>query len=43
MNGCSDLLEDVFGENGRHARTSVGAASLPGNIPVEIDMVVEFA
>jgi enamine deaminase RidA (YjgF/YER057c/UK114 family) len=43
MNGCSDLLEDVFGENGRHARTSVGAGSLPGNIPVEIDMVVEFA
>ena len=42
MNGCSDLMLEVFGECGRHARTSVGAASLPGNVPVEIDMVVSF-
>ena len=41
INGCSDLLVKVFGERGRHARAAVGMASLPGNIPVEIEMVVE--
>lgn len=41
-NGASQLLVDIFGEKGRHARTSVSAASLPFNIPVEIEMVVEF-
>lgn len=42
INGCSDLMVAVFGENGKHARSSVGVASLPGNIPVEIEMVVEL-
>jgi enamine deaminase RidA (YjgF/YER057c/UK114 family) len=41
INGCSDLLVQVFGERGRHARSAVGMASLPSNIPVEIEMVVE--
>ncbi|MBN1292764.1 MAG: RidA family protein [Candidatus Latescibacteria bacterium] len=41
MNGCSDLLVDVFGERGKHARAAVGMASLPFGIPVEIEMIVE--
>ena len=40
-NGCSDLLVEVFGERGRHARSAVGMSSLPSNIPVEIEMIVE--
>ena len=42
INGCSDLMVAVFGENGKHARSSVGVASLPSNIPVEIEMIVEL-
>ena len=42
MNGCSDLLVQVFGENGKHARAAVGMASLPNNISVEIEMIVEL-
>jgi enamine deaminase RidA (YjgF/YER057c/UK114 family) len=41
INGCSDLLVAVFGEKGKHARTSVGTNVLPANIAVEIEMVVE--
>ena len=41
INGASDLLEQVFGERGRHARTSIGVNVLPGNIPVEIEMVLQ--
>lgn len=41
INGCSDLLVEVFGERGRHARSAVGMAALPNAIPVEIEMVVE--
>ena len=41
MNGCSDLLVSLFGERGKHARAAVGMASLPFNIPVEIEMIVE--
>ena len=41
INGCSDLLVEVFGEKGKHARAAVGMASLPSNIAVEIEMVVE--
>jgi enamine deaminase RidA (YjgF/YER057c/UK114 family) len=41
INGCSDLLVQVFGQNGRHARSAVGMAGLPGNIPVEIEMILE--
>lgn len=40
INGCSDLLVEVFGERGRHARSAVGMGSLPGNITVEIEAVV---
>ncbi len=41
INGASDLLEQVFGERGKHARTSIGVNVLPGNIPVEIEMIVQ--
>ena len=41
INGASELLEKVFGESGKHARTSIGVSDLPGHIPVEIEMVVE--
>jgi enamine deaminase RidA (YjgF/YER057c/UK114 family) len=42
MNGFSDLMVEVFGEEiGMHARSAVGMGSLPFNIPVEIDMIVE--
>ena len=43
INGCSDLLVEVFGETGRHARTALGAGSLPFQIPVEIEAVVEVS
>ena len=44
MNGASDLFVEVFGEaRGKHARAAVGMASLPRNIAVEIEMVVEIA
>jgi enamine deaminase RidA (YjgF/YER057c/UK114 family) len=42
INGCSDLLVEVFGERGRHARSAVGMASLPRGIPVEIECIVEI-
>lgn len=41
MNGFSDFMAEVFGEAGKHARAAVGMNSLPGNIAVEIEMVVE--
>ncbi|MCS7268956.1 MAG: RidA family protein [Geminicoccaceae bacterium] len=41
INGCSDLFVEVFGERGRHARSAVGVASLPGGISVEIECIVE--
>lgn len=43
INGCSDLLLDVFGEEGRHARSAVGFGSLPDNITVEIEAIVAIA
>lgn len=42
MNGYSDLMVEVFGEKGRHARSSVGMTSLPFNIAVEVEMIVEI-
>jgi enamine deaminase RidA (YjgF/YER057c/UK114 family) len=42
INGCSDLFVEVFGERGKHARSAVGMAALPGNIPVEIECIVEI-
>jgi enamine deaminase RidA (YjgF/YER057c/UK114 family) len=43
MDGASNLLLDVFGERGMHARSSVGMAELPMNIAVEVEMIVEAA
>ena len=43
INGCSDLFVEVFGEKGRHARSAVGMGSLPGGIPVEIEVIVEVS
>ena len=41
INGCSDLLVQVFAERGKHARSAVGMGSLPNGIPVEIECIVE--
>ena len=41
INGFSDLMVAVFGEKGKHARSAVGMASLPSNIAVEIEIIVE--
>ena len=41
INGYSDLMVAVFGDRGKHARAAVGMGSLPGNIAVEIEMIVE--
>ncbi|MFC5995959.1 RidA family protein [Pseudonocardia hispaniensis] len=43
VNGASDLLVEVFGEAGRHARSAVGVAELPLNAPVEVELIVEVA
>jgi len=42
MNGASDLLVEVFGEKGKHARSAVGMAQLPNNTAIEIEMIVEI-
>lgn len=42
-NGASELLGEVFGEAGRHARSAVGVAVLPLDSPVEVELVLEFA
>lgn len=41
INGASDLLVEIFGDAGKHARSSIGANELPLDIPVEIELVVE--
>jgi enamine deaminase RidA (YjgF/YER057c/UK114 family) len=41
INGASELLLEIFGEKGKHSRTAVGVASLPLNVAVEINLVVE--
>lgn len=43
INGASDLMVDVFGDNGKHARFAVSAGSLPRNVAVEIDGIFELA
>lgn len=43
VNGASELLAEVFGEAGRHARSAVGVAELPMGAPVEVELVVEVA
>jgi enamine deaminase RidA (YjgF/YER057c/UK114 family) len=42
INGFSDLMVEVFGEPGKHARSAVGVAALPNNIAVEIEVIVEL-
>jgi enamine deaminase RidA (YjgF/YER057c/UK114 family) len=42
INGASQVLVDVFGEHGRHARSAVGVAALPLGSPVEVELVVQF-
>jgi enamine deaminase RidA (YjgF/YER057c/UK114 family) len=43
VNGCSDLIVEVFGDLGRHARSAVGVYRLPLNFAVEVDAVIEVA
>jgi len=43
INGCSDLLTEVFGERGKHARSAVGMASLPLGFAVEVEAIAEVA
>jgi len=42
MNGASQFLIDVFGDRGRHARSAIGVNELPGNITVEIELILEI-
>ena len=42
IDACSQLLIDVFGHRGQHARSAIGVGSLPGNMTVEIEMIVEL-
>ncbi len=42
IDGCSDLLRDVFGEAGEHARSAIGVGSLPGRITVEIEAIMKL-
>lgn len=42
INGFSELMVDVFGEEGRAARSAVGMGSLPGNIAVEIELIIKL-
>lgn len=43
INGASDLLREIFGDAGVHARSAVGVAVLPLDSPVEVELIVEFA
>ncbi|MGK2964945.1 MAG: RidA family protein, partial [Tepidiformaceae bacterium] len=43
VNGASQLLLDVFGDAGKHARAAVGVAALPAGVPVEVEFVFEVA
>jgi enamine deaminase RidA (YjgF/YER057c/UK114 family) len=42
-NGASDLLGEVLGEAGRHARSAVGVAVLPRDVPVEVELIAEVS
>ena len=42
INGASELLVEIFGDRGKHSRTALGAASLPLNVAVEINLIVEI-
>ena len=41
INGASELIVKIFGEKGKHARAALGTSVLPGNIPVELEMIVK--
>ncbi|MFN2537090.1 MAG: RidA family protein [Mycobacteriales bacterium] len=43
VNGASELLGEIFGDAGRHARSAVGVAALPLDAPVEVELIVEVA
>lgn len=43
INGASELLVELFGDRGKHSRTALGAAALPLNVAVEINLVVEIS
>ncbi|GAA0245088.1 RidA family protein [Actinomadura nitritigenes] len=43
VNGASDLLGEVFGDAGKHARSAVGVAVLPRNVPVEVELIAEVS
>ncbi|TDD26838.1 RidA family protein [Actinomadura sp. KC06] len=43
INGASDLLVEVFGDAGKHARSAVGVAVLPRDVPVEVELIAEIA
>jgi enamine deaminase RidA (YjgF/YER057c/UK114 family) len=43
VNGCSDLLVELYGDRGKHARSAVGLATLPNGMAVEIEAVIEVA
>ncbi|MCJ7566996.1 MAG: RidA family protein, partial [Anaerolineales bacterium] len=41
INGASELLEELYGERGKHARTAIGVSDLPAHIPVEIELIIQ--
>jgi enamine deaminase RidA (YjgF/YER057c/UK114 family) len=43
INGASDVLAEIFGDAGKHARSAVGVAALPLDAPVEVELIIEFA
>jgi enamine deaminase RidA (YjgF/YER057c/UK114 family) len=43
INGCSDLMVEVFGDHGRHTRSAIGVGSLPHGIAVEVEMILEVS
>ena len=43
INGCSDVLVEVLGERGKHARSAVGMGSLPNGMTVEVEAIIQIA
>ncbi|MBS3737115.1 MAG: RidA family protein [Candidatus Bipolaricaulota bacterium] len=42
VNGASELLIEIFGDSGKHARAALGTSELPGNIPIEVEMIASI-
>jgi len=42
MNGFTELIIEIFGDRGRHARSAIGTSNLPANIPVEVEMIIHL-